>query len=68
MSEVVTLEHGQQFGQLTVLKRLETNRGIRYRCGCTCGYARVRANATQLIQGRITSCDKCAGKMKPHFR
>jgi hypothetical protein len=55
----VTIEHGERFGKLTVLRRLETKRGIRYRCGCVCGYQRVMVRAAQLMKGSVSACLKC---------
>lgn len=56
----VTLEHGEVFGKLTVLRKLESKeRGPRYVCGCVCGFQNVRASAKQLMRGKVKSCLKC---------
>ncbi len=56
----MTLEHGERFGKLTVLRRLDSEkRGPRYICGCVCGFKNVRASANELMKGRVTACLKC---------
>jgi hypothetical protein len=55
----IELQHGERYGQLTVLKKVKSKRGWRYRCGCACGFGFVIANATQLMKGRVTACLKC---------
>ena len=61
----MTLEHGERFGQLTVLDKVKTSHGWRYRVGCTCGYSMGLESAKRLISGRITSCRKCRTNGKP---
>lgn len=55
----IELEHGERYGKLTVLKKIKTKRGIRYRCGCTCGNSDTIVRAAQLMKGRVTACLKC---------
>lgn len=63
----VTLEHGERFGKLTVLRKFTSKkRGPRYACGCACGVKYVIATANQLMKGRVTSCLKCGTKGKAH--
>lgn len=49
---------GQTFGELTVLRKAETQRkngGIRWRCLCSCG-KELDVPATLLVTGKKTSC------------
>ena len=55
----MTLEHGERYGQLTVLDKVKTSHGWRYRVGCVCGYSLGLESAKRLMSGRITSCRKC---------
>ena len=56
----VTLEHGERYGQLTVLSvLLDCRRGVRYRCGCTCGNSKFYAKASRLLDGSVTRCARC---------
>lgn len=55
----VTLEHGERYGKLTVLKEVRTKRGTRYRVGCQCGYSGMLVKAKHLMEGRIGACLKC---------
>lgn len=55
------LEHGDKFGNLTVLKKIRTPSGrTRYRVGCTCGNSSRLVRATDLTKGRVTACLKCS--------
>lgn len=56
----IELEHGERYGKLTVLKKIKTKRGIRYRCGCTCGNSDTIVRAAQLMKGSVTACLKCS--------
>ena len=53
----VTLEHGEIFGQLKVLKKLPCGK---YRVGCECGFSRdaYRANALMRADG-VRKCSRC---------
>lgn len=53
------LEHGERYGKLTVLTKIKTARGTKYRCGCVCGYSGVLLRAAQLMKGSVTACLKC---------
>lgn len=56
----VTLEHGERFGKLTVLRKINSKkRGPRYVCGCACGFSGFIATANQLMRGRVKACLKC---------
>lgn len=56
----VTIEHGERFGKLTVLRKLKSEkRGPRYVCGCACGFKNLIASANQLMRGRVKACLKC---------
>lgn len=55
----IEIQHGERFGRLTVLKKLKTGRGTRYRVGCTCGYSGMLLRAAQLMKGSVTACLKC---------
>jgi hypothetical protein len=57
----ITLEHGEVYGKLTVLDRVHTKRGTRYRVGCTCGYSGMLLRAAQLMKGSVKGCLKCEG-------
>ena len=58
----VELQHGERYGKLTVLAKVKTRRGWRYRVGCDCGYSGMLLRARQLMKGRITACTKCSSK------
>lgn len=62
LEKKLELHHGERFGKLTVLKKVMTKRGARYRVGCTCGYSGMLLRAADLMKGRVTSCLKCQGK------
>lgn len=47
------LEHGERYGKLTVLTKIKTARGTKYRCGCTCGFSGVLLRAAQLMKGSV---------------
>lgn len=53
----VTLEHGETFGQLKVLKKLPCGK---YQVGCECGFTKdaYRANALMRAGGH-TKCSRC---------
>lgn len=55
----VALEHGERYGKFTVIGRIKTKRGIRYRVGCTCGYQKTLLRAAQLMKGSVKACLKC---------
>lgn len=56
-----TLEHGERYGKLTVLRKLVSKkRGPRYICGCECGCSKVKATANELLKGRVKACLKCS--------
>jgi hypothetical protein len=56
----VTIEHGEVFGKLTVLRKIVSKeRGPRYVCGCICGSKKRIATANQLMKGTVKSCLKC---------
>ena len=58
-----TLEHGERFGKLTVLRRTKLQRsGQNYRCGCVCGSKNTIASAEALMKGRVTQCKACDAK------
>lgn len=50
----VTLEHGERYGMLTVLRK----RGHRYSVGCECGW-RFKVSARKLMKGEVKACLKC---------
>lgn len=50
----VTLEHGDTFGKLTVLRK----RDNRYSAGCECG-RRILVTATKLMRGHVKACPRC---------
>lgn len=63
----VVLEHGTQFGNLTVLEHLrkskrDRRRPAKYRCGCKCGHIGVY-KGSKLRQGK-TRCDRCEEQHK----
>jgi hypothetical protein len=60
--EPVVLHHGEVYGKLTVLGKVEKSMrgGQLYRCGCECGYKNVVARAGQLLKGKVKSCLKCS--------
>jgi len=54
------IEHGDRFGKLTALKRVESKRsGETWRCGCVCGFSGLKVRAPDLHSGKVTSCLKC---------
>lgn len=55
----VTLEHGERYGKLTVLGRVDTDKGPKYRVGCQCGYSGMLVRKNALMRGRVKSCVKC---------
>lgn len=58
--EPVELQHGERYGRLTVLEKVRTNLGWRYRVGCVCGYSGMLLRAGQLMKGSVTACLFCA--------
>lgn len=51
----ITLEHGEIYGSLKVLRK----EGSRYLCGCACGHKQhFRAKALMRADG-VRSCRKC---------
>jgi hypothetical protein len=56
----VELEHGEKYGKLTVLGKVKTKNGVRWRCGCVCGYSGMLVRTNDLLKGRVTSCLKCS--------
>jgi ribosome-associated translation inhibitor RaiA len=56
----VEMSHGEKFGQLTVLGKVKTKNGVRWRCGCRCGFSGVLVRTNDLLKGRVTSCLKCS--------
>ena len=64
----VTLEHGEVFGKLTVLRKIKPKggkRGPEYICGCECGTKKTIVRASDLMKGRVKSCFRCAGSSSP---
>lgn len=62
----VTLEHGERFGSLTVLRRFKTGRGHwEYRLGCACGHQGTVARAGELMKGAVTRCYRCVRRAQP---
>jgi hypothetical protein len=55
----VELEHGERYGKLTVLGKVKTKNGTRWRCGCECGFSGVLVRTNELMKGRVKSCLKC---------
>jgi hypothetical protein len=55
----IELHHGERFVKLTVIEKVSTNRGNRYRVGCVCGYSGMILRAGQLMSGRVTACLRC---------
>lgn len=53
----VTLEHGERYGRLTVLRPARYGKS-RYVVGCDCGW-RMTARKSDLMKGRVKSCLKC---------
>ena len=51
----VTLEHGEKYGKLTVLRK----RDNRYSVGCECG-ARMLVSARKLMRGTVKACLRCS--------
>jgi len=65
----IELEHNERYGQLTVLAKVKTAHGWRYRVGCVCGYSAGLESAKRLMSGRIKACSRCrkqATKDKPN--
>jgi hypothetical protein len=56
----VTFEKGEKYGKLTVLGKVKTKNGVRWRCGCACGFSGVLVRTNDLLKGRVTSCLKCS--------
>ena len=55
-----TLDHGERYGELTVLEQVITKKGrVRYRVGCECGYSGMLVRASHLMKGKVKSCLKC---------
>ena len=54
-----TLNHGERYGKLTVLGKVKTAHGWKYRVGCVCGNSRELHNAYRLMKGKVTQCGKC---------
>lgn len=56
-----SLEHGERYGRLTVLERVESKRaGVnKYLCGCECG-KRVTVRRSKLMKGRVKDCGECS--------
>jgi hypothetical protein len=55
-----TFEHGERYGKLTVIEKVKTKNGARWRVGCECGYSGLLVRANDLLKGRMTACLKCA--------
>jgi hypothetical protein len=57
----MTLEHGERFGKLTVLRKVGRgdDRGAKYACGCACGFKPFFAKPSHLMSGRVKSCRRC---------
>lgn len=50
----VTLEHGERYGKLTVLRK----RDNRYSVGCECGF-RFLVRKNLLMKGAVKACPRC---------
>ena len=55
-----TLESGERYGKLTVLAKVKTAHGTRYRVGCVCGNSKELHRAADLMKGKVTQCGKCS--------
>ena len=55
---------GMRFGRLSVVSMFAT-RPVRWNCVCECGIERV-IHASNLLNGRSTSCPTCAHKIHGH--
>ena len=55
----VTLDHGERYGKLIVLRK----RDNRYSVGCTCG-RRILVTARKLMKGETKSCGKCSAQFR----
>lgn len=55
-SRPADLEHGDRFGKLTVLARVQTSHGPKYRVGCECGM-RLLMKETALKKRK--ACVRC---------
>lgn len=53
----VTLERGEVYGSLVVLRK--AGRNNRYMCGCKCGTRIFYAKARELMRGTVTKCKRC---------
>lgn len=51
----IVLEHGERYGQLTVLRK----RGKRYSVGCVCGF-RFLVSRNKLMRGHVKACRQCS--------
>ncbi len=56
----ISLEYGERFGLLTVLRKEKTTQGTKYRVGCVCGFSGMLVRANALMRGRVKACRKCA--------
>lgn len=59
----IELHHGERYGKLIVLRKIEAkpgvHRGPKWMCGCDCGNTRY-VKASQLMRGIVTACVMCA--------
>ena len=55
----VTMEKGEVYGKLTVLAKVKTKNGLKWRCGCQCGFSGVLVRTNELLKGKIKACLKC---------
>ncbi len=51
----ITLEHGERYGKLIVLRQ----RDNRYSVGCECGF-RFLVTARKLMSGEVKACGRCS--------
>lgn len=56
----VTLKHGERYGKLTVLGRVDTKNGVRWRVGCACGYSGMLVRAREVMSGKVKACRECS--------
>lgn len=57
----VTLNHGEIYGQLTVLAIFKRGGGRpnHYRVCCACGFSKDHYSARKLMRGLVTKCSRC---------